>query len=85
MNNWVEFWLHSGGLKVLVQGNGFIPIQNSSPKMVFYRSNPNQAVTAYYGVGHLFLYILLSAKFMFGKNIRKVLTCVFVGFRNVWS
>lgn len=53
MNNWVEFWLHSGGLKVLVQGNGFIPIQNSSPKMVFYRSNPNQAVTAYYGVGHL--------------------------------
>lgn len=39
----------SGGLKVLVQGNGFIPIQNSSPKMVFYKSNPNQAVTAYYG------------------------------------
>ncbi|XP_061193890.1 plexin-A4-like [Saccostrea echinata] len=27
----------SGGLKVLVKGSGFLPIKNSSPKMVFYQ------------------------------------------------
>ncbi|XP_061187721.1 plexin-A4-like isoform X2 [Saccostrea echinata] len=37
----------SGGLKVLVKGNGFLPIQNSSPKMVFY--SPDPLKSPYYG------------------------------------
>lgn len=41
----------SGGLRVLVRGNGFIPISNSltSPKMVFYKIGLNHTITSYYG------------------------------------
>ncbi|XP_062600116.1 plexin-A4-like [Saccostrea cucullata] len=38
----------SGGLKVLVKGNGFLPIQNSSPKLIFY--SPDRLKDPYYGV-----------------------------------
>eukprot|EP00105_Crassostrea_gigas_P003325 XP_011416137.1 PREDICTED: plexin A3 [Crassostrea gigas] len=39
----------SGGLRVLVRGKGFNSINTSLPKMVFYRIDLNQTVTAYYG------------------------------------
>nr|XP_034329620.1 plexin-A2-like [Crassostrea gigas] len=39
----------SGGLSVLVSGEGFNSINTSLPKMVFYRTDLNQTVTAYYG------------------------------------
>eukprot|EP00105_Crassostrea_gigas_P034488 XP_019918636.1 PREDICTED: plexin-A2-like [Crassostrea gigas] len=39
----------SGGLSVLVNGEGFNSINTSLPKMVFYRTDLNQTVTAYYG------------------------------------
>uniref|UniRef100_K1P1H8 Hepatocyte growth factor receptor n=1 Tax=Magallana gigas TaxID=29159 RepID=K1P1H8_MAGGI len=43
----------SGGLRVLVRGKGFNSIKTSLPKMVFYRIDLNQTVTAYYGVCHI--------------------------------
>lgn len=39
----------SGGLSVLVSGEGFNSINTSLPRMVFYRTDLNQTVTAYYG------------------------------------
>ncbi|XP_048738667.2 plexin A3-like isoform X3 [Ostrea edulis] len=39
----------SGGLKVLVKGNGFLPIQKSSPKMVFYSGDATSQKSSYFG------------------------------------
>ena len=58
MNFWIDF---SGGLRVEVRGNGFQPIQRSSPKMVFYSSEPSHAKKAYYGVG-CYSPLILSGK-----------------------